>query len=83
MQILNFTATFTASFNQFTGSFVYIWYLTMANKTIFSDCLNKINTVVKTRKPLVYLSLLQKKRVTISDYSFVARGGHDPPTSGL
>ena len=61
MQILNFTASFTASFSQFTGSFVYIWYLTMADKTIFSDCLNKINTVVKTRKPLVYLSLQQKK----------------------
>jgi len=61
MQILNFTATFTASFNQFTGSFVYIWYLTMANKTIFSDCMDKINTVAKTRKLLVLLSLKQKK----------------------
>jgi len=45
----------------------------MADKTIFSDCLNNINTVVKTHKPLVYLSLKQKKRVTISDYSLVAR----------
>jgi hypothetical protein len=26
-----FTASFTASFNQFTGSFVYIWYLTMVD----------------------------------------------------
>ena len=43
----------------------------MADKTIFSDCLNNINTVVKTHKPLVYLSLKQKKRVTISDYSLV------------
>ena len=41
----------------------------MADKTIFSDCLNKINTVAKTHKPFVFLSLLQKKRVTISDYS--------------
>ena len=69
MQILNFTASFTASFNQFAGSFQYIWFLTMADKTIFSDCLNKINTVVETHKPFVYLSLKQKKRVTISDYS--------------
>jgi hypothetical protein len=61
MQILNFTASFTASFNQFAGSFQYIWFLTMANKTIFSDCLDKINTVAKTPKPLVYLSLKQKK----------------------
>ena len=53
--------SFGASFNQFNGSFVYIWYLTMADKTIFSDCLNKINTVVETHKPLVYFSLLQKK----------------------
>jgi len=36
----------------------------MADKTIFSDCLNKINTVVKTRKPLVYLSKLHKKTLT-------------------
>ena len=69
MQILNFTASFTASFNQFAGSFQYIWFLTMAKKTIFSDCLDKINTVAKTLKPLLYLSLKQKKRVTISDYS--------------
>ena len=61
MQILNFTASFTASFNQFAGSFQYIWLLTMANKTIFSDCLDKINTVAKTPKPLVYFSLKQKK----------------------
>ena len=42
------------------------WMVFETNKisernTIFSDCLNKINTVVKTRKPLVYLSLQQKK----------------------
>ena len=61
MQILNFTASFTASFNQFAGSFQYIWFLTMADKTIFSDCLDKINTVAKTPKPFVYLSLKQKK----------------------
>jgi len=61
MQILNFTASFTASFNQFTGSFQYIWYLTMADKTIFSDCLDKINTVAKTHKTPLSLSLLQKK----------------------
>ena len=61
MQILNFTASFTASFNQFTGSFQYIWFLTMADKTIFSDCLNKINTVVETHKPILPLSLKQKK----------------------
>ena len=61
MQILNFTASFTASFNQFTGSFQYIWFLTMADKTIFSDCLDKTNTVAKTHKPIVYLSLKQKK----------------------
>ncbi len=83
MQILNFTASFTASFNQFAGSFQYIWFLTMADKTIFSDCLNKINTVAKTHKPLVYLSLKQKKRVTISDYSFVAGIGLEPMTFGL
>ena len=45
----------------------------MADKTIFSDCLNKINTVAKTHKPVVLLSLKQKKRVTISDYSLVER----------
>ena len=78
MQILNFTASFTASFNQFTGSFVYIWYLTMADKTIFSDCLNKYCKVEKTLKPLVYLSKLHKKRVTISDYSLVAGIGFIP-----
>ena len=79
----DFTASFTASFNQFTGSFQYIWFLTMADKTIFSDCLNKINTVAKTHKPLVFLSLKQKKRVTISDYSFVAGTGLEPVTFGL
>ena len=60
----DFTASFTASFNQFTGSFQYIWFLTMADKTIFSDCLNKINTVVKTHIPLVYLSILHKKTLS-------------------
>ncbi len=46
----------------FTASFVYIGFITMAGKTIFSDCLNKINTVAKTLKPLVFLSLKQKKK---------------------
>ena len=36
---------------------------------IFSDCFNKWITVVRTHKLLVYLSLKQKKRVTIADYS--------------
>jgi hypothetical protein len=31
----------------FTASFVYIGFLTMADKTIFSDCLSKLNTVEK------------------------------------
>ena len=61
MLILNFTASFTASFNQFTGSFQYIWFLTMADKTILSDCLDKINTVVETLKPTIFLSVLHKK----------------------
>ena len=83
MQILNFTASFTASFNQFTGSFQYIWFLTMADKTIFSDCLNKINTVVETHKPPFILEFKAKKRVTISDYSLVAGIGLEPMTFGL
>ena len=83
MQILNFTATFTASFNQFTGSFVYIWYLTMADKTIFSDCLNKINTVVKTHKLLVYLSKLHKKTLSFLKGLVVAGIGLEPMTFGL
>ena len=83
MQILNFTASFTASFNQFTGSFVYIWYLTMADKTIFSDCLNKINTLVKTHKHLVYLSLLHKKTLSFLKGLVVAGIGLEPMTFGL
>ena len=31
----------------FTASFVYIGFITMAGKTIFSDCLSKSNTVEK------------------------------------
>ena len=38
-----------------------LWILTMADKTILSDCLDKINSVVEAQKPLVYLSLKQKK----------------------
>ena len=83
MQILNFTASFTASFNQFAGSFQYIWFLTMANKTIFSDCLDKINTVAKTPKPLVYLSLKQKKTLSFLKGLVVAGTGLEPVTFGL
>ena len=36
-----------------------------------------------TLKPFVYLSLLQKKRVTIADYSLVAGTGLEPVTFGL
>ena len=55
----------------------------MADKTIFSDCLNKINTVVKTRKPLVYLSLLQKKTLSFLKGLVVAGTGLEPVTFGL
>ena len=83
MQILNFTDSFTASFNQFAGSFQYIWFLTMADKTIFSDCLNKISTVVETHKPLVYLSLKQKKEQPFLIALVVAGIGLEPMTFGL
>ena len=39
-------------------------------ETTFSDCFDKWITLAETQKPLVYLSLLQKKRVTISNDSF-------------
>ena len=45
----------------------------MADKTIFSDCLNKINTVVKTHKLLVYLSTLHKKTLSFLKGLVVAR----------
>ena len=83
MQILNFTASFTASFNQFAGSFQYIWFLTMANKTIFSDSLDKINTVVETLKPPVFLSLLHKKTLSFLKGLVVAGTGLEPVTFGL
>ena len=38
-------------------------------KTIFSDCFDNWITIVKTHNPFLYLSLKQKKRVTIADYS--------------
>ena len=50
---------------------------------IFSDYYDRWITVVRTLKPLLTLSLEQKKRVTISDYSLVAGIGLEPMTFGL
>ena len=55
----------------------------MADKTIFSDCLDRTNTVVKTLKHLVYLSKLHKKTLSFLKGLVVAGTGLEPVTFGL
>ena len=55
----------------------------MADKTILSDCLDKINTVVETLKPTIFLSVLHKKTLSFLKGLVVAGTGLEPVTFGL
>ena len=51
----------------------------MADKTIFSDCLDKLKTASETLKPFVYLSKLHKKTLSFLKGLVVAGTGFFPP----
>ena len=55
----------------------------MADKTILSDCLDKINSVLEAQKPLIFLSKLHKKTLSFLKGLVVAGAGLEPTTFGL